>query len=191
MRCVFFLLLLLTALPAQAQRSWGWYAGPSVAATEFNGEAGVLTGIEAGVVVNHRLLIGFESYRLFNDIASDQPDDEGNRNAEFFFSGLNLAYVYPVTDRLRVEPNALVGGGEAHWREGRWNGFVGDWHRDDQHTTSLVIAPGLDLSYRLSSLLQVTAGANYRFVTAGESRVVDQDDMQGFTGSLGLRIGRF
>ncbi len=192
MRNVLCLLLVaLLAQPALAQRRLGWYVGPAAAITHFNGEIGVLTGFEGGVIVNQHLSIGVESWRLLNDIEADRPDASGNRDTEFFFSGLSANYLLPVTPRLNVAPSLLVGGGEAHWRAGFWDGVVGDWHRDARHTTSLVLVPGADVSYALTPWLRTTVGANYRFVTAGKSRVVHQADMRGFAGSFSLSFGRF
>lgn len=188
------LLLLLAAClthPLFAQRTLGWYVGPTSAVTTVNSETGVLTGVEAGVVIDGRLAVGFESWRLLNDIEADRPDEDGNENVEFFFSGVHASYAVPLTPRLRAAPGLLVGGAEAHWREGFFDGLVGDWNRDDEHTTSLVLVPGAELSYRLLPWMHATVGANYRFVTGGESRVLDRDEMRGFTGSLGLRFGLF
>lgn len=186
-----FLLAACITQPMLAQRHLGWYVGPGSAVTTVNGEVGLLTGFEGGLVIDHRFTIGFESYRLVNDIEANQPDEQGNRNTEFFFSGISTAYSIPFTPRLSVAPSLLVGGAEAHWREGFFKGMVGDWRRDEEHTTSLVLVPGAGLNYMLTPRLHAIVKANYRFVTGGESHVLSQDDMRGFAGSLGLRFGRF
>ncbi len=188
---LFILLVSFLALPALAQHRLGWYVGPGAGVTQFNGDVGVLSGFEAGVIINRRVSVGIESWRLLNGVEADRPDNAGNHDAEFFFSGISTRYTVPFGARLNVEPRLLVGGGEAHWRTGFWDGMVGDWHRDAAHTTSLVLVPGANLDYALAPWLRATVGANYRLVTAGKSHVVGQRDMGGFAGSFSLRFGRF
>lgn len=102
-----------------------------------------------------------------------------------------VAYAYPLSSRMSLAPSLLVGGAEAHWRKGFFNGMMGDWRRDDDHTTSLVMMPGTSLNYTLAPWLRAIVGAHYRFVAAGESHALDQKDMRGFAGSFGFRLGRF
>ena len=192
MKPLFLLLLaVLVAQPAFGQRTLGWYIGPTSAVTSVSGETGVLTGLEAGLIIREQFSVGLKGWRLLSDVRADRPDAEGNRYAEFFFSGISAAYLQPIAPGLSVAPGLLVGGAEAHWREGFFKGLVGDWRRDDDHTTSLVLAPGAHLNYTILPWLQATIGANYRFVTGGESDVLDQEGMRGFAGSVGLRFGGF
>jgi hypothetical protein len=62
--------------------------------------------------------------------------------------------------------------------------------KDDEHQTSLVLEPGLSTHLSLTSWLHLGLEGSYRFVTGGTSRVISQDDMSGFAGTVALRFGR-
>jgi hypothetical protein len=190
----------LLALPALAQHPeghaprafhHGWYAGPAVEVTTLNGEAAVMSGLRAGWIANHRLSLGFDTYRVVSDVPADRPSADGLANTEFFYSGLSAAYAFPVAPRLSASPTFLLGAAEAHWREDFWDGLTSGWERDEQHTTSLVLEPGVRVEYQVLPWMQATLGAGYRFVTAGKSGVLEQGAMGGPGGALGLRFGRF
>ena len=69
--------------------------------------------------------------------------------------------------------------------------MFGNREKDEEHTTSLVVEPGVRASYAITGWLQITAGASYRYVGAGKSHALEQADMRNFAGTLGLRLGRF
>lgn len=168
----------------------GWYLTPTAQATTLNGETAVLTGFRINWAVTPQLMLGLESYSLLNEVAADAPSPDGNTDVHFFYSGLSAEYAFAVTDRLSIAPRALIGGGEAHWRDGVWDGVIQRMDKDDEHQTSLVLEPGLSTHLSLTSWLHVGVEGSYRFVTGGTSRVISQDDMSGFAGTFALRFGR-
>jgi hypothetical protein len=200
-RLLAVLLIGVLAAPAGAQqpidpditsgRGFRFYLAPVAQATQLNEQAAAVTGFEFGWMVTPRLTLGLATYRLANAIEADRPDARGARDIEFFYSGITAAYGIDVAPRTRVVGQALIGGGEAHWRDGYWNRVPDPDHRDEEHTTSLVTEPGLGVEVELLPWMRANLSGGYRFVTGGKSHVIEQKDMRGFTGTFGLRFGRF
>lgn len=200
-RAIIVGVLALLAVPADAQEAiptgtrsgFRYHVSPVAQVSQVNGEAGVVTGLELGWRRTERLTLGLASYRLANRIEADRLDVDGDgaRDIDFFYAGVTAAYAYEVRPGMRVTASGLVGGGEAHWRSDYWAGMPDPDHRDAEHRTSLVLEPGAGLEVALLPWARAHLGAGYRFVGGGESRVVEQDDLRGFTGSFSLRFGRF
>jgi hypothetical protein len=200
-RLLSVLLIGVLAAPAGAQQPMGpdmqpgrgfrFYIAPVAQATQINAEAAAVTGLEFGWMVTPRLTLGLASYRLANSIEADRPCASGAKDIEFFYAGITAAYGMEVAPRTRLIGQALIGGGEAHWRDGFWDRVPDPDHRDSDHTTSFVAEPRLGAEIELLPWLRANVSGGYRFVTGGESNVVEQRDMRSFTGTFGLRFGRF
>jgi hypothetical protein len=194
------LALALIAAPLAAQgpgldtptlRGFRWYVAPNVQVTTLNGETAVLTGFEFGWMKTDRLTLGLAAYRLANGVVADRPDPTGVRDVEFFYSGILAEYAMCAHPGFRMAPRLLVGGAEAHWREDYWNGMPDPDHRDELHTTSFVAEPGVSVELALAPWIRADLMGAYRFVGGGESNVIEQSDMRGFSATLGIRLGQF
>ncbi len=70
-----------------------------------------------------------------------------------------------------------------------YSGYGAHFHSDDynQRSVSLGIQPGVQLELNVLKHLRVFTGANYRFALGENSTAA----MQGFVGTLGLKVGLF
>lgn len=178
--------------PGSAEaRGFRWYLAPTAQVTQINGETAAVTGLEFGWMVTPRFTLGLSSYRLANGIEANQADALGATDVEFFYSGITAAYALCDCPNYRISAQALIGGAEAHWREDYWGGMPDPDHRDENHRTSFVAEPGVGLDLGLASWIRLNLSGGYRFVTGGKSHSLSQDDMEGFTGTIGFRMGRF
>jgi hypothetical protein len=191
---VFFLM----SLPSIAQPSnepstpgFRFYVSPVAHISGVKGEAGLFEGMEFGWIVNDRWTIGLEGNQLETDITADRPGPAGSPFVYMWYGGVTAEYGFQPARRVRLAARALVGGGEAHWRETSDDRFFGNREKDADHTTSLVLEPGVRASFVLTNWLQATTGASYRYMGAGKSSALAQDDMRQFAGTIGLRVGRF
>lgn len=188
----------LIAIPAIAQhaddaphRSFRWYVGPVAQVSQINGEIGLSEGFQAGWIVNDRFTLGFEANLLETDIRANRPGPEGSPHVYLWYGGLTAEYGLQATSRLRLAGRAVVGGGEAHWRETSDVWHFGNREKDEDHTTSLIFEPGVYAAYGLNGWVQAVIGASYRYAGGGKSHAIDQADLRSFTGTVGLRLGRF
>ncbi len=195
MKTLYILILTLSfasavcAQDAQDRRGIRWYVSPQTQVTRVNGETAGMSGFSIGWLVNDRLTLSAEAYDVQTDVEADRLSPKGNHNADFFYSGLAADYALLVTPRARFSGKALVGGAEAHWHKDRR--LLDTRERDKNHTTSLVLEPGLNATVGLTSWMQAALGGSYRWVGAGKSHALEQKDMRGFAGTFGLRFGRF
>lgn len=192
-----FVALTLT-LPAVAQHAdrqqdagFRWYLAPQMQVSQINGEMALFEGIHGGWIINDHVTIGFEANELETDIEANQPGPDGSPYLYLWYGGLTAEYGFQATSRLRLAGRALVGGGEAHWRETSDTWRFGNREKDEEHTTSLVFEPGAYASYGVTNWLQVMVGGGYRYMGAGKSNAIDQADLRSFSGTLALRVGRF
>jgi len=180
-----------TATPQTAARGFRWYLAPAVQVTTLNDETAAVTGLEFGWRVSPRLTLGLSSYRLANRVPADVPDALGADDVEFFYGGLIAEYALLRLSGMDLSARLLLGGGEAHWREDYWAPVPEDDHRDESHRTSFMAEPAVTVGYQAASWLRLACSGGYRFAGGGESNVLTQRDMEGFTASVGLRMGRF
>jgi hypothetical protein len=192
---LFFILL---NLPASAQTlqepstpGFRFYVSPVAHVSGVKGEASLFEGMEFGWIINDRWTVGLEGNQLETDITADRPGPAGSPYVYMWYGGVTAEYGFQPTPRVRLAARTLVGGGEAHWRETSDNRMFGNREKDSEHTTSLVLEPGVRASFTLTNWLQATTGASYRYMGAGKSSALSQNDMRQFAGTLGLRIGRF
>lgn len=191
------LLMLVLATPGVAQNSrfvhdsgFRWYISPTKQISQVNGKAAISNGLNAGWIINDQITLGIAAHTLENNIKADRPHPDGAAYTAFFYSGITGTFSTWAMPRVQLTASALLGGGEAHWRdvtEGIFNRF----ERDDEHTTSFVAEPRIGASYFITPWMTVDASAGYRYVTGGKSNVVEQKDLRSFTGMIALRFGRF
>ncbi len=168
----------------------GWYIGPAAQATTVGGEAAVMSGFKVQWAPKGNLMLGLENYTLLNNIEAVQPSPDGEANVYFMYGGVSAAYGYAVNDRVNVAPKMLVGWAEAHWRDGFWDGVLDRKNRDANHTTSLVLEPGIGAEIGVTRWMNVMVGGSYRFAMAGKSHALRQADMSGPAATVGIRFGR-
>ena len=195
---IVLLFAFFAVFPAQAQtpgqpssHGFRWYVAPVAHVSQVNGETGVFDGFQAGWIVNDHLTLGFEANQLESDVEADRPGPEGSPYLYLWYGGLTAEYGIQAMPRLRLAGRALVGGGEAHWRDSNEDWRFGNREKDEDHTTSFVFEPGLHAAYAINGWMQATAGVSYRYAGGGKSHAVSQDDLRSFSGSIGLRLGRF
>lgn len=192
-----FALMIAAAGPLAAQQTmtpetgFRFYVAPTAQVTQLNGETAVLTGVEFGWLKTDRLTLGIATNRLASGVTADQASPAGVTGLEFFYSGLFADYAMCAHPGLRIAPRLLLGAGEAHWRDSYWKGMPDPDQRDESHATSWVAEPGVSVELGILPWLWADLMGGYRFMGGGESSVIAQSDMPGWSASLGLRIGRF
>ena len=168
-----------------------WYVAPTAQVTQLNDETAVLTGVEFGWLKTDRLTLGIATHRLASDVRADRASPTGVTGVEFFYSGLFADYAMCAHPGLRIAPRLLLGGGEAHWRDSYWKGMPDPDQRDEEHATSWIAEPAVSVELGVLPWLRTDLMGAYRFMGGGESHVMAQSDMAGWSLTLGFRMGRF
>lgn len=168
-----------------------WYLAPTAQVTQLNEETAVLTGLEFGWVKSDRLTLGIATSRLASGVTADQASPTGATDVEFFYSGVFADYAMCAHPGLRIAPRLLLGAGEAHWRDSYWKGMPDPDQRDEEHATSWIAEPAVSVELGILPWLKTDLMGAYRFMGGGESSVMAQGDMSGWSVTLGFRMGQF
>jgi hypothetical protein len=182
----------------------GFLAAPDFKVTDVDKRTSELVGGYAGWLADETFFVGGAGYWLAN----------GSSDREMAYGGLMLQWLAESSNRLGVGVKGLIGGGQAtlastvttyvpvpvpvldprNLLPGRIDpGMV--VHPPVPTTLNVrfredfvVAEPEVDLLFRISRQVRVTAGAGYRFV-GSDRRGVDDGRLRGATGSVALQIG--
>lgn len=173
----------------------GWWAGPESSITKIDGRNAYLAGISGGLVVNHSFSIGVAAMGLLN--SPDLTFDDVHPTERVFlyggYGGLRLEGRLFPHNVVNVAFPVLIGGGAATystWGKKRWypnNGGDYSYAWDG----FFVVEPGVTLGINVLRFLRVDIGASYRYIPDLDLPVTDDDMLNGFNATVGLRFGRF
>ncbi len=173
----------------------GGFVGVSYRPMELNGQAGVMAGGEAAIVLGHQLNIGFAGYGLLTDINSNYTDVNGNTYLyELGYGGLKLEPVIASHKMIHVTVPVLLGAGGATIARNRMWDYSDsfDWDTDVYDSDVFLVAePGVNVEVNLFKILRLDAGVSYRFVNDVTLVNATNNSMSGFSGNVTLKLGWF
>jgi hypothetical protein len=181
----------------------GFLAAPDFKVTDVDKKTSGLVGGYAGWLADESFFVGGAGYWLAN----------GSSDRQMAYGGVMLQWLAQTSDRLGVGVKGLFGGGQAtlvstvttyvpapvpvldprNLQPGRIDPNL---IRPPVPTTAnvrfgedfVVAEPEVDLLFRISRQVRLTAGAGYRFVGA-DRHGIDDSRLRGATGSVALQIG--
>lgn len=181
----------------------GFVFAPDNRFTEVDGRYGNLLGGYAGWMVDRTILIGAGGYWLTN----------GSRDREMSYGGAVVEWLVHGDRRFGLSARALIGGGSAtltttlalpspyplpgqgspEWGHmpgrGPWGPPWPGWPTSGTfpiHDGFFVAEPQLNVNFRITGWIHVSAGGGYRFVDGAH----DMDHrLRGASGSLSVQLG--
>ena len=122
----------------------GGYGGISFGYNMIDGEAGMRIGGRAGYVMNHRLVIGFAGYGIFNGINKSSNPAPSDYSIAGGYGGLFIEPVIWHAKPVHITIPILFGGGGAGTMQDLWyNDYYYYNYNDYNGDAFLVIEPGL------------------------------------------------
>ncbi|MEZ4416849.1 MAG: hypothetical protein R3E10_13955 [Gemmatimonadota bacterium] len=164
----------------------GGFGGPVVRFSDLDGDLGILVGGRGGWIINHTFVIGGGGYGLANPDNFERLDSRGNTvELTMGYGGLELEYI-PAWYRV-VHPSfqVLVGAGGATWDD-RFRG--GAQYDDDAF---FVVEPGANLMVNVAEVFRLGFGVSYRLTGDVELEGLDAGALDGASGYLTFKFGRF
>jgi hypothetical protein len=173
----------------------GFLVEPEVKVTRFDGRTSELVGADAGWLADQTFFIGGGGYWMSNQ----------SHDRQLAYGGLVLGVSTPVDSPFSLGVKTLLGGGRAtvlrsvtvfdpfYGGDVRIQGpglpsmrvpvpIVTDVRfRED----FVVLEPQLNVGFKMSKRIRLTAGAGYRWIGRRRGGL---DDLSGATGSLGVQI---
>ena len=161
----------------------GFMVAPSYGFTQMDGAAVSLANIRTGIILQDRFTFGgFYGFSL-NDI---NPESETIPNIYMDFRSYGGFFEYTIRpfELLHFTFPLMIGGGEVEMDNEEGSAGLGE-------DSFFLLEPGALLEINLHKNIRFNIGATYRLVGDTDYRSMDQQDMSGFTGQIGLKFGIF
>jgi hypothetical protein len=197
--------LLLTGMAAGAKEMTlfnsnefhlGWFGGPNVNYTRFNGQDAVLVGGQGAVMINHLIYLGGGGYGIANRI--NAPDaylnnDWRQMRYDLGYGGGLIGVVIKNDDLFHATTDVMIGGGGITWTQRDvWDEGDNSWdHQGDHHDGFFFVQPMVHAELNVTNWMRADLGAGYRFVNGITLNDLSNKDVAGPVAGLTFRFGRF
>ena len=157
------------------------FFGPTTSLSQVRDDFALYIGARLGCVLNHALLLGAGGHYLANDV--EVEDTPGVSNLRMGYGGPVLGYVILSDAVVHACISTLVGGGQIQFR--------GASSEDHDSEEFFILVPELDVEINITANLRLELGANYRLVRGAELAPIDDEDLEGFSGVVRIKLGSF
>ena len=177
----------------------GYFAGPVMKLTQFNGESEVLSGGRGGLIFNRSFIIGLGGYGMMSGFHMPMHrgghgshgdhfnNDHGNR---LRYGGLEFEYIRNSNKLLHYSLSALLGAGSTGVDEHPYD-ENGDIEHDHDSDTDFVFEPSVTGMININQWFRLGIGLSYLFSSGMNTSEVDSADFGGPAATLMLKFGRF
>ena len=161
----------------------GFMITPSYGYTQMDGADASLINVRAGVILKEKFTIGAFYGFSINEI---DPESETVTNVymDFRSYGGFVEYTLRPSELIHVTFPLFIGGGEVEMDNEEGSAGLGE-------ENFFLLEPGALLEVNLHKNIRFNIGATYRFIGDMNYRNMDQQDISGFTGQVGLKFGIF
>jgi len=161
----------------------GVYFGPTFKLTDINRRPALMLGAEFAVIIGERFSIGAAGSALTTPLPATRSDGR-TFNMRMQYAGLTLAVALVRVKFFSLGVGALVGGGRVCLNDERLDRCV-------NKAGMFVAEPELGMSFALTKVLRLSLSGGYRVAFAQAWSGPADTLLRGFTGTLGVRLGRF
>jgi hypothetical protein len=170
----------------------GWWVSPDFMYTQYDGNDVFQGGISGGVILNHNFSLGLGGYGIMNSYNLEYDDIFPAESAYLYggYGGLKVEYRLKPASVLHVAFPLLLGGGSMMY--GKDPG-VNDPDENEDYISDgfFVFEPGVMMGVNLVKFMRLDIGATYRFASGLELPTVGSDFMNGVSGVVSLKFGKF
>jgi hypothetical protein len=161
----------------------GVYLGLNFLYGEIDGESAYMGGAKVAYVANQKFEVGFAGVGFYTEQSSEGPVD--SHDVYGGYGGLHLEPIFFGDSMFSVSIPMLIGGGAAGHSSDFDDYYVENWD------PFFVFEPGVSLLYNVSSYLQFEIGVKYRWTSDIDLYPDGPENLNGFSGGIGLKIGVF
>ena len=190
------------------QITHGGYGGLSVNYSQIDGEDALLVGARGAWIINHGLAIGVAGYGFANDMKYYKTIDDvyDKYNLAGGYGGLLIEPIIGSKYPVHVSIPILIGAGGVGYIRHNWNNYDpdhewdDDWNNDNYHDEHyhaddadafFVLEPGIELELNMVKFVRLAIGGYYRYTSDLELADTDSDVLNGFSGGVTLKFGKF
>jgi hypothetical protein len=176
----------------------GWFIGIEPGYTKFEDRDVWLCGMNFGMIIDHRLSLGFAGHGWNNREGMYYQDvtDTAGAYLEGGYGGFLIEYTLFPQSVVHLTFPVLIGGGGVsyvtdkeypEWDEDEW-----DTHHavlDDD--AFFVIEPGVRAEINIFKFMRLNAGVSYRYTDNFQLVNTSDDLLNNFNATVGLKFGKF
>jgi len=176
----------------------GWFVGIDNGYTQFDSHDVHLSGINAGLIINHTFTIGFSGsgWTNRNSMYYSHVTDTSGAYLEGGFCRLLLEFTPNPKSAVHLTFPLMIGGGGAsyisdeeywEWDDNEWD----TWHKNLDTDVFFSVEPGIRAEVNIFKFMRFNAGFSYRWVQGLEMINTPGDMMNNFSATAGLKFGKF
>ncbi len=168
----------------------GVYLGLNFGYGEMDGKSTYFGGAKIAYVANKQFEVGFSGVGFY----SEQNSNGSLTSNDVFggYGGLHLEPIFFGPSKFSLSFPMLVGGGAIAYANKDLDDIIDEGNGEiEEWEPFFVFEPGVSVQYNISRYLQFEAGIKYRISSEFELFPEGITNINGFTGSVGLKIGVF
>lgn len=177
----------------------GWFVGIDPGYTKFNSNDDAwLAGMSAGMILNHNFTIGLTGrvWMPSDQLYYNNVKDTLGGYFQGGYGGLLLEYTLFPKSVVHVTFPVLIGAGGAYYitKEYYFQVDEDDWDKDSKVLDSkafFVVEPGIRAEVNITKFMRFNAGVSYRYAPNFQLMNTPKDMINSFTGTIGLKFGKF
>lgn len=162
----------------------GVYLGLNFNYGEIDNKSTYMAGAKIAYVANKKLEVGFTGVGFYLEDESNQSFD--GIDVYGAYGGLHLEPIIFGGSAVSLSFPMLIGGGAASYSLTDF-----EFTYAEKWEPFFVFEPGLSILYNVSSYLQLEMGVKYRLTSDFELYPDSIENLQGFSGGIGLKMGVF
>lgn len=176
----------------------GWFVGLDNGYTQFDKRDVYMSGLNAGLIINHNYTVGFSASGWTNrkTMYYNNIVDTTGAYLEGGFGRFLFEYTMNPQSLIHLTFPLMIGAGGAsyvtdnennNWENADWNS-----HNNTLETDLFFsIEPGVRAELNVFSFMRLNAGISYRYVSGLELKNTSGDMMNNFSATVGLKFGKF
>lgn len=172
--------------------SHGGYGAIMVNYTVIDDKDAILVGGKGAWIINHVLGIGIGGYGFANDLTFDNVLDEKGYSLAGGYGGLLIEPVILPHSPVHIAVPILVGAGGVALLDSYYYSY--DEPQSYYAAASdafFVVEPGIEIEFNMVKFMRLSLGVYYRYTQDLELPGLDANTLNGFSGGLGLKFGKF
>jgi hypothetical protein len=171
----------------------GGFGGPVLKYTSFNNSGAMIIGGRGGWIINHSFVLGGGGYGLTTQVPVDVLDGDiiikDSDNLYIMYGGFEMEYIFRPLKVIHISIYTLLGGGSIGYRS-----EFQDNHYDcgyNMGKSFFIAEPAVNLELNVTAFFHLAFGASYRYTNGANYKLINDDDIRGFSGIITVKFGRF
>lgn len=162
----------------------GVYLGLNFLYGEVDGEGTYLAGAKIAYVANQKFEVGLAGVGFYSDQSNNVPLP--NMDIYGGYGGVHVEPIFFGDATFSLALPMLVGGGAVTYTLDDFESYY-----PENWESFFVFEPGLSVLYNVSSYIQFELGIKYRWTSDFDLYAGGIENLNGFSGGIGLKIGVF